>query len=186
MPVVTGTRAATATGESLCWPCYCPSPAPPCLSGGSWEDQYLHSLSCPLAGLNRTGRQRAKEPPRAQSGVEKGLEEQVEDLQNINESSQWHCREGPFQPSSTQDSGTLASSHFAKQSVEQVSSGRCRAASLVREPQGRGRARHLVSLQKIRENQQEPGVASAQPRVGNKGSLLGSLKQNACSSQHPA
>ena len=65
--------------------------APWCPSRGSWEDQYFHSLSCPPAGvplrLNRTGRQRVTEPSGAQSGVEKGPEERVEDLQHISGSS---------------------------------------------------------------------------------------------------
>lgn len=55
------------------------------------EGQYLHSL-CPLAGvpcgLSRTGRQRAKEPPTAQSGVGTSPQGQVGDTQPLSQCPQ--------------------------------------------------------------------------------------------------
>lgn len=63
-------------------------------SGGNWRinTSTLSAALCPLAGvpcgLNRTGRQRVKEPRRSQNGTEKGPQRQVEDLQHLNRSSQ--------------------------------------------------------------------------------------------------
>lgn len=56
--------------------------------------------------------------------------------------------EGPFQPSSTQNIRTLASSHLAQQPLGQVSSAKCRAASLVWEGAagtGSGKASRVFS-----------------------------------------
>ena len=94
--VVTGTqrshrrRPQQASGRGMGLPAP-RSPRPQWSTRRELEAQYLHSL-CPLAGvpcgLSRTGRQRAKEPPTAQSGVETSPQGQVGDTQPLSQCSQ--------------------------------------------------------------------------------------------------